>query len=218
MQAAFFDMDHTVLTVNSGKKWLGYLRRRGRIGRFELLRAYGWYVQYKLAVLDMDTLSQRLVGELAGQSEADMIAECEAWYGEDIEPFIAAGARDAIARHRKAGDRVVLLTSATPYVSRPLSATLGLDDYLCTRLEVSQGKFTGRVVPPTCYGGGKVHHAEEWSRRSGVDLARSSFYTDSYTDLPMLKRVGRPVCINPDPRLARHARRAGWPIHAWETT
>jgi HAD superfamily hydrolase (TIGR01490 family) len=216
MRAAFFDMDRTVLRVNSGTRWIRFLRRRGEISRFQLLRAFGWALQYKLAVLDMETLSRRLVADLQGDSEADMIAKCEQWYREEIEATIAPAARRAIDAHRSEGEHVVLLTSATPYIAEPLARTLGLDAVLCSRLEVEGGRFTGRIVAPLCFGPGKVEWAEKWAGETRVDLDGSAFYTDSYNDLPMMLRVGRPVAVNPDLRLGRIARRRGWRIEHWD--
>jgi phosphoserine phosphatase len=70
-------------------------------------------------------------------------------------------------------------------------------------------------VRPICYGPGKVEVAEAWACANGVDLAASSFYSDSSTDVPMLERVGRPYAVHPDPRLALLARSRGWPILDW---
>lgn len=215
MRAAFFDMDRTVLRVNSGTRWVQFLRRRGEISRFQMLRAFGWAMQYKLAVLDMETLSRKLAADLEGDSEAEMIAKCEEWYRDEIEETIALEGRAAIERHREAGDRVVLLTSATPYIADPLARTLKLDGVLCTRLEVVDGRFTGRIVAPICFGDGKVAWAERFAKEHGVDLDGSAFYTDSYHDLPMMLRVGEPVAVNPDLRLARLARRRGWRVETW---
>ena len=87
---------------------------------------------------------------------------------------------------------------------------------MCTRFEVhADGNFAGRHVAPACYGRGKVHWAERFAAEHGVDLDGSWFYTDSYSDLPMLERVGVRKVINPDTRLLRHARRAGWDIQNW---
>jgi HAD superfamily hydrolase (TIGR01490 family) len=216
MPVAFFDMDRTLLTVNSGTLWVRFLRRRGEIGRLQYLRALGWALKYKLSILDMDTLSARLAADLAGGAEEDMVAKCVYWYRTEIHATIAKPARDAVEEHRRRGDRVILLTSATPYIAEPLAATLGLDEIICSRLEVVDGRFTGRMVTPICYGAGKVARAEAWAERASVDLSVCTFYTDSYTDLPMLERVGHPVAVNPDPRLLRAARRRGWPILDWE--
>lgn len=216
MMAAFFDMDRTLLRVNSGTLWMRFLWRRGEISRMELARAMAWALQYKMALLDMDVLSRRLVADLAGQSEADMIEKVRGWFEVEILPQVSRAGREAIERHRACGERVVLLTGSTPYVAEPLSAALGLDAVLCSRLEVQGGRFTGRLVEPLCFGHGKVALAEAWAREAGVDLAHCTFYTDSFNDLPMLERVGRPVAVNPDPRLARHARRRRWPVEIWD--
>jgi HAD superfamily hydrolase (TIGR01490 family) len=214
--AAFFDMDKTVLRVNSGTLWVKFLHRRGEISRWQLVRALGWALQYRLAIIDMVALSQRLVADLGGTLETDMIDKCAFWYRTEVAPTISASARAAIARHRASGERVILLTSATPYVAEPLARALELDAVICSRLEVVGGKFTGRIVEPLCYGDGKVCLAERWAAAHGIDLATTTFYSDSYSDLPMLERVGRPVAVNPDPRLRRAARRRGWPIERWD--
>ena len=86
---------------------------------------------------------------------------------------------------------------------------------ICTRLHVQGGKFLGTCERPTCYGQGKVHHAERFAREHGISLEDSFFYTDSYSDLPMLLRVGHQRIVNPDGRLSRHARKSGWPTEIW---
>jgi phosphoserine phosphatase len=86
---------------------------------------------------------------------------------------------------------------------------------LSSTLEVAGGAFTGKPSA-LCFGHHKVTLAEKWADAQGIDLAQSTFYSDSYNDLPMLERVGRPVAVNPDARLRRHARRHGWPIQQWQ--
>jgi phosphoserine phosphatase len=75
--------------------------------------------------------------------------------------------------------------------------------------------FTGRLIGPACVGAGKIHWAEELVTRHALDLKQSFFYTDSYTDIPMLERVGNGVVVNPDPRLRYAAKRRGWPVQDW---
>ena len=215
MTVAFFDMDRTLLTVNSGTRWVKFLRQRGEISRWQLLRAMGWAVQYHLSILDMATLSQRLVADLEGDSEAEMIAKCALWFDAEMRHTLAPPALARVEEHRARGERVVLLTSSTQFIAHPLARAAQLSDVICSHLEVVGGKFTGRMTGPICFGAGKVMAAEAWAAREGVDLQATTFYTDSYTDLPMLERVGKPVAVNPDPRLARAARRRGWPVLDW---
>ena len=213
--AAFFDMDRTVLLVDSGALWVKFLRRRNELSRLQMLRALSWVVRYKLALLDLEALAQKLAANLTGKPEADMIKKCQGWYRDEIEPAIAPAARLAIAEHRRQGERVVLLTTSTPYVAELLGRTLALDDVLCSRLEVIDGRFTGQIQHPLCFGHGKVTHAERWAQAAGLSLADCAFYTDSYNDVPVLRRVGRPFVVNPDERLRRLAQKQGWPISTW---
>ena len=94
--------------------------------------------------------------------------------------------------------------------------SLRIDHWIASELELdASGCFTGRIVPPFCFGEGKVVRAEQLAKSLGFDLGDAVFYSESYTDLPLLLRVGEPVIVNPDPRLAREARRRGWRVEAW---
>jgi HAD superfamily hydrolase (TIGR01490 family) len=216
--ACFIDVDRTLLRVNTGTLWMRYQRRQGEISRVALARAGVWAVLYRFALLDMDALARRLVADLAGQSEDDMRARTLSWYQTEVKPAITRAGLDAIARHRAAGEPVVLLTGGTQFVAEPLAAELALDGALCSRIEAVAGRFTGRFVEPLCVGHGKIHWATTWARERDIDLRRSTFYTDSFNDLPMLEAVGTPVAINPDVRLRRVARARGWRMEDWAST
>jgi len=103
-----------------------------------------------------------------------------------------------------------------PYTARPLARLLGIEHIVASDLEVSrEGRMTGRFVDPLCVGTGKLERARSFATRLGFPLERATFYTDSYTDLPLLDAVGTPVTVNPDPRLTRIARRRGWRVERW---
>ena len=212
--AAFFDMDRTLLRCNSGSMYISWLRKRGEISRYRQLRALGWLVRYKLAILDMESVTARVIAEMKGDDEGEMREKC-LQFTELVLEHVAPLAREALDRHRRDGHVVAILSSSTPYVTEPIARHLGIEHVLCTRLGVAGGKFDGTHVRPVCYGTGKVHWAEEFARRHDIDLAQSFFYTDSYSDLPMLERVGVAKVINPDTRLKRHAQRVGWSVEEW---
>jgi HAD superfamily hydrolase (TIGR01490 family) len=213
--AAFFDMDNTLLRIETGMSWVRFLYGRGELPPRMLAKAIYWSTLYKLAVLDMEAVFTKLTADLRGDSEADMIAKCEIWYRDHVAPEVAPAARVAVEHHRQAGHLVVLATGSTQYAAGPVARGIGIDHVLSSVLEVGTGgMFTGRPAA-LCFGHHKVALAEHWALRHGVDLAASYFYSDSYNDLPMLERVGTAVAINPDARLARHARRRGWRIRYW---
>jgi HAD superfamily hydrolase (TIGR01490 family) len=214
VHAAFFDMDRTLLRVDTAMSWMRFLYRRGELPLRMVAKALYWSTLYKLAVLDMDRVFTALAADLRGDLEADMIDKCAIWYRRHVAAEVAPAARAAIARHRRAGDVVVLATGSTVYAARPVAADVGIDHVLASALEVEAGRFTGRANV-LCFGHHKVGLAERWAADHGVDLARSVFYSDSYNDLPLLARVGTAVAVNPDARLRRHARQHGWAIASW---
>ncbi len=212
---AFFDMDRTILSINSASLWVRAERREGRIQRRELLVAFGWIARYQLGFARMEEALRAAVGTLEGDLEEEVEARTRAFWDRELAHQIRPGAVDAVARERALGRKLVLLTSSSPYLSRPAVEQLALDDYLCNRFEVAEGRFTGRPIEPLCYGPGKRHYAEQFAEAEGVALSECSFYTDSFSDLAALEVVGQPVAVNPDPRLTRAARKRGWPIEDW---
>ncbi len=213
--AAFFDLDGTLLTVNSARLWIRRERRLGRITTWQVARAALMLGGYRLGVLDMESALREALATLEGVPEGTIREATHAWWREEVRPFVAPGARPVLDAHRRAGEPRVLLTSSSPYASEMAREDFGLDDVLCQAYEVREGRFTGEPVRPLCYGAGKVEAAQAWASGRGIDLGASAFYTDSSTDLPMLERVGRPFAVNPDPRLRRVARARGWPILDW---
>lgn len=213
-RAAFFDMDKTVLRIDTGMSWMKFLRERGEISAFGMARAVYWSLLYKVALLDMESLAARLVADLRGEPESAMIEKCRIWHASHVEGQVSPQAQRAIERHRAAGDHIVLLTGSTQYAAETVGRDLGMNETLCSRLEVVDGHFTGKLEA-LCFGVHKVGIAETYAGEHGIDLSMSVFYSDSFNDVPMLSRVGTAIAVNPDQRLRRHAQRSGWKIERW---
>ena len=214
-KAAFFDLDGTLLTVNSGRLWMQRERREGRISAWQQAKALVYLLGYRFGLIDMHRVMGKALQTVKGLPEQTVREWTEAWYEAEVKPLAAPGAWAAIQKHREAGDLLVLLTSSSPYESAVALRHFGLDHALSTRYEVADGRFTGEVIVPMCYGHGKVEIAEAFAAEHELDLAASAFYSDSITDLPMLERVGAPRVVNPDPRLKRQAAKRGWPVLDW---
>jgi HAD superfamily hydrolase (TIGR01490 family) len=212
---AFFDVDRTLVACNTGRLFLRDLRRRGEISLFRALRAMGWMAKYHLSLIDLQVIAARIAEQMRGKSETEFAERCRRWVEDEVLPLVVPGALRQIERHRSEGHVLAVLSSSPTYVTRPLAQVLGIEEVLSTTFEVDGDLFTGRLVGPACVGPGKIHWAEALGARRELDLAQSWFYTDSYTDLPMLERVGNRVVINPDPRLRLAAKRRGWPVQDW---
>src|SRR5574338_71238 len=209
---AFFDVDKTLIAENSGALFMRYRYEQGRVSGWELAPGLAAYLRYKLGMLDIRAWTADAMLQFAGESERALAREAQAWFDEWVAPTIYPEAYEVVRHHQDAGHVVVIVSGATKYVVKPLAARLGVKHMLYTRLEVERGRFTGRVVDPICFEEGKIYWLQQLVDEQRIDLAKSYFYTDSVTDLPLLELVGHPVVVNPDPRLYRVAVRRHWPV------
>jgi HAD superfamily hydrolase (TIGR01490 family) len=213
---AFFDVDKCILNVNSATLWVRREYRAGNITTAQALRATFWVGLYHFGYARMEHVLIDAVKNLRGLSERDVIDRTLAFYREEVAQRVKPKALSAIAAHKERGDLIFLLTSSSNYLSAPLGDTLQIDGFLANRFEVHEGRFTGRPMMPFCYGPGKVAHAEVIAEKLRIPLRECVFYTDSYSDVPMLEAVGEPVAVDPDRRLRRHAQKRGWRIERWD--
>ncbi len=213
---AFFDVDKTILAENSATLYLRALYERGEVDLRTVVVNLAAYVQYKVNLLDIERFTERTVQRFAGRSEEALQKEADEWFGAFALPRVYPEARRLVAAHLERGDVVALVSGATKYVVEPLAEHLGVEHSMHTQMEVRDGAFTGRVVQPVCFGEGKIYWLQQLIEREDIELARSWFYTDSASDLPLLELVGHPVAVNPDPVLYRQARRHRWPVRLFE--
>lgn len=216
MAIAFFDLDRTLIAANSGVLWLRSELKLGRISRLKAFAAQLWVARYHLGFAGRGDGLKHAIATLAGSSEVELRDRTATFYDADVRTLFRPGARIAIEAHRRAGDKLVLLTSSSSYMADLVARDLQLDAVLCNRFEVDKtGLYTGRPQGELCYGAGKLIHARDYAKSQGMGLESATFYTDSFADLPVMEAVGHPIAVNPDGRLRRIAAARGWPILDW---
>lgn len=216
LTAAFFDMDRTLLRVDSARLYTQFRRDRGEATLMDALRVAMWATQYTLGVIDAPKVARQALRSFQGKAETWLEQSCAEWFPRYVLPEVQQAGRRAVRAHQERGDFVAIVTGATRYVAEPVAAELGIEHVICSELELDAGGcFTGQIVEPLCYGAGKIERALRVAEREGFRLEEASFYSDSITDLPLLEAVKAPIVINPDRRLRRVAVRRGWPIEAW---
>lgn len=216
MSAALFDMDRTLVRKETGSLYVRYLRSRGDATWRDTARVLWWVTQYTLGVIDAPKVAAQATRSLAAMHETVLAARCDDLFHRDVAVHVCDAGRRAVEEHRARGEVLAIVTGATAYMTRPLARHLDIEHVVTSELELgADGRFTGRFVEPLCYGEGKLARARELARRTGFQLRDATFYSDSFTDLPLLEAVRNPVVVNPDPRLGRVARRRGWRVEQW---
>ena len=216
MRAALFDMDRTLLRKETASLYVRYQVAIGEATLGDLAKTLYWVGKYTLGLLDAEKVAAEALLGLRGMTETSMAARCDDWFGSWVEHHITDGGRQAVRRHRDAGDLCAIVTGASPYAARPLARRLDIDHLVSSEFEVDdRGVFTGRPVAPLAFGEGKLRRAERLADELGFRLEDATFYTDSVSDLPLLERVAVPVAVAPDPRLRRIALHRGWRIEIW---
>ena len=214
MEAAFFDLDKTIISKSSSLVLGRPMYRAGMVTRGQLLR--GAYAQLVYAVLGadekkMDRLKEGMLQLTKGWDRAEVERLVRDVIVDVIDPYVYQEALDLIALHRQEGRRVYIVSSSPEEVVRPLARHFGVSGVLATRARIVEGRYTGELEF-YCAGQGKAEAVLLLAERAGVDLQASYAYSDSISDLPMLETVGHPVAVNPDKDLRREAEARGWDI------
>jgi putative phosphoserine phosphatase/1-acylglycerol-3-phosphate O-acyltransferase len=210
--AAIFDFDGTLIAGYSAVAFIREQLRRGDLSprQFaEIARAATNFGLGNLGFSGMMAITAQFMRDIEEETYHEV---GRALYTRQIARLIYPESRALVEAHRAKGHTVAIISSATRYQVEAAAADLGIDHVLCTRLEVKNGKFTGGVVSPTCFGQGKVDAAEALAKKYRAALGKSFFYSDSTDDLLLLERVGHPRALNPSGNLERIARARQWPV------
>jgi HAD superfamily hydrolase (TIGR01490 family) len=219
-EAVFFDLDRTLMAGSSGFHWARAAARAGLIPRRRLYADAWANLQFRLqGSTDESTarVQDRVEAIIRGRRAVEF---------SRMAPMVLAGVLPrlyprmlrAAWEHQDAGRRVYICTAATQEMAQLLSTVLGFDGGLGTELEAdADGILTGRLVGPFNYGEGKPVRMRTLAAAEGIDLGVSWAYSDSASDLPMLRAVGHPVAVNPDAELGRIAAEEGWEVLRFET-
>jgi HAD superfamily hydrolase (TIGR01490 family) len=215
VEAAFFDLDKTVIAKSSVLAFGRPFYREGLLSRGAIVKSVYAQVIFMLVGADeakMEKLRVAMLELIRGWNQRHVAEIVRETIDEVVTPIIFKEALDLIEEHQEAGRRVVLVSSAPEEVVRPLGEHLGVDDVIATRADVGpDGTYTGELAFYG-YGPQKAEAVRALAVAGGIDLPASYAYSDSITDEPMLRAVGHPVAVNPDRELNRVARAEGWEV------
>jgi len=213
---AFFDLDRTITRAISGKELARGAFKKGLLTRAYLARAVYLSLLFKFNLKDPLKIIDDMVGWVAGIPEQTMMDLCYEVFHKVLLPSVYEEARAEIITHKDKNTKVVILSSSLTPVCREAAKNLGMDDILCSDLEVKNGYLTGSPVGRLCFGEEKVVRLKQYCKKNNTITSDTWYYGDSISDLPALSSVGNPVCVNPDKKLKKEAQLRGWKILQWE--
>lgn len=217
MNLALFDLDGTLLPGDSDHAFGEFLIAEGYAdgARFRE-RNDAFYADYQAGRLDIHAYVDFITGDWRELPHDEVAALSARYIAQVIRPMLRPAALALVERHRKAGDLVAIVTATNDFVTRPIAELFSVPALIATVLAHDDcGRVNGRIRGVPAFREGKIERVEAWLRGLGhrlSDFERSTFYSDSPNDLPLLERVSHPVATNPAPTLERIAQERGWPV------
>jgi HAD superfamily hydrolase (TIGR01490 family) len=217
---ALFDLDHTLLPIDSDYSWGQFTAARGWTDLVEFTRHNdAFYTQYKAGTLDIYEYARFATAAFVRQGEVMSLAAHADYMRTIVQPALKPQAIQLVQQHKDAGATVIVVTATNEFVTRPIAQALGADELMAVDLERDttpggSGWFTGEVRGIPSFREGKVLRVEAWlaARGMGWGDVHSTFYSDSINDLPLLEKANVPVATNPDDPLRAIAQARGWRI------
>ncbi|MCQ9329026.1 HAD family hydrolase [Pelistega suis] len=214
---ALFDLDHTLLPIDSDHEWVEFLIRHQLAGDPEAVRRRNdeLYAKYQAGTLTIEESAAVMLGFLKMHSPYDLAKYHEIYMQEVIRPNIKKVATDLVDKHLSQGDLCCLVSATNTFVITPIGRAFAFENIIGTTPEFENGRYTGKFVGTASYKEGKITRVQEWLATLGLslnDFEKSYFYSDSINDLPLLEKVTHPVATNPQDSLRKIAQEKGWAI------
>lgn len=213
MALAIFDLDNTLIAGDSDYSWGEFLVAQGKVDSdYYRVMNDRFFADYEAGRLDINAYLQFSLEPLSKITRAELSQLHEKFMAEVISPMMLDKAQGLLEKHRRAGDKLLVITSTNRFIVEPICKALGIDQVIATELEIVDGRYTGNISGVPSYREGKVERLNNWLTANRQDIDDSYFYSDSINDLPLLEKVDHPVAVDPDPQLREQAAARGWQI------
>lgn len=213
MSLAIFDLDNTLLSIDSDHAWGEFLLEQGAVDPVGYREANERFLRdYQNGTLDIHAFLEVALRPLAENTAEQLDAWHQQFMASKIEPHILPKGEELLARHRTRGDTLLIVTATNRFITGPIAERLGVDHLIAVEPEIAEGRYTGRVNGVPSYREGKIVRVEEWLADREQSLDGAWFYSDSHNDIPLLERVDHPVAVDPDELLRHTAEARGWRI------
>ncbi|MGS2744230.1 histidinol-phosphatase [Halomonas sp. LS-001] len=213
MSLAIFDLDNTLISIDSDHAWGEFLLEQGAVDPVAYREANERFMaDYNAGTLDIAAFLEVALKPLAEHSPEQLAAWHQQFMASKIEPHILSKAEELVARHRTKGDTLLIITATNRFITGPIAERLGIDHLIAVEPEIIDGHYTGKVTGVPSFREGKVTRLEQWLEQQDLTLDGAWFYSDSHNDLPLLEQVDHPVAVDPDNTLRQVAEERQWRV------
>lgn len=213
MNLAIFDLDNTLIAGDSDHAWGEFLVNKNLVdSQWYKAQNDKFYADYCAGQLNIIAYSEFVFSFLAQHDTAYLQQLHQQFMSEVIRPIMLPKAQALIAKHRAAGDELLIITATNRFITQAIGEAFGIPQVLATEPEKVDGRYTGKVLGVPCYKEGKITRYQAWLAQQNKRFDKVTFYSDSHNDLPLLSIVDVPVVVDADAKLLAHAQEKGWQI------
>ncbi len=213
---SFFDLDRTMIASVSGRALAHRAWDKGLMRYPDLVKALLLSLSYSLRLRDPVRIMHEMVSWVGGISVNEFDELCRGVFTDVLLPSLYREVAPEIEMHRRNNGKTVILSSSLMQVCSRFTDYLGIDDVVCSELEVKDGVLTGRADGRLCFGPEKLVRMNRYCEKNNNTAYEAWYYADSVSDIPVLEKVGHPVCVNPDKKLLKIALSNNWKIYNWK--
>ena len=205
-----FDLDNTLLAGDSDRNWGIFLAEQQVVKSSYLDESEKFYNNYYDGSLDIDGFLSFCLKPLIENDMDYLLKLRQQFIEEKIKPIITIPGKEIINQAIKDGKTVIIATATNNFVTRPIADLFNVSTLIATEFEIENKQFTGKVLNTPCFREGKLNKVQKWVNDNNYDLSKSSFYSDSFNDLPLLEKVKTPIVVDGDDKLLEIGKNRNW--------
>lgn len=205
-----FDLDNTLLAGDSDRNWGIFLAEQKVVDSSYLDESEKFYNNYYEGSLDIDGFLSFCLRPLIDNDMSYLLKLRQQFIDEKIKPIMTQTGKKLIDESQAEGKTVIIATATNDFVTRPIADLFNVDTLIATEFEIQNNNFTGKVLGEPCFRDGKLNKVKKWINENNYDLSKTSFYSDSFNDLPLLEQVKYPVIVDGDDKLVEIGKNNNW--------
>ena len=205
-----FDLDNTLLAGDSDRNWGIFLAEKKVVDSSYLDESEKFYNNYYEGSLDIDGFLSFCLRPLIDNDMSYLLKLRQQFIDEKIKPIMTQTGKKLIDESQAEGKTVIIATATNDFVTRPIADLFSVDTLIATEFEIQNNNFTGKVLGEPCFRDGKLNKVKKWINENDYDLSKTSFYSDSFNDLPLLEQVKYPVIVDGDDKLVEIGKNNNW--------